>query len=140
MRHAAYIYGIFCVSVIVGFAAYFLSIFTLIGLDKWLHLSLTTGKVIVYFFVFLPVMIGLYYFIRSIKAYKDNGMPEGFKGWRYYLVITGFFAFVLGALPVLIMILNPTIVSMSGISLGLGITVSFFLTLPAMVGIKNYNS
>ncbi len=134
VKYAVYIYGLLCVSSTIGLAIYFVSIFMLTSFINLV--PVTAQKIFIYIFIFLPILAGLLYFIRAIKKSKNNGLPIGFKGWRYTLAGIGFATLIVGVIPTIFMVLNPTPGSASGVGLGMGLIVSFMLTLPAMAGIK----
>lgn len=134
MKYAVYIYGVFCVSSTIGLAIYFVSIF---ALTSFVNLApVSAQKILIYIFISLPILAGLIYFIRAIKKSKNNGLPINFKGWRYALAGIGFATLIVGTIPIIFMVLNPTPGSASGVGFGIGLIVSFMLTLPAMAGIK----
>lgn len=133
MKFAAYLYGLFCVSASIAFAAYFPSLFALKVIGKFIPIPKFAEHFVVYLFLAIPLILALLFFIRSVLKLKINGVPENFSGWRYISTALGFIVLVLGASPVIISLLSkPATGSMSGIPLGLGFIFSFFLVLPGM--------
>lgn len=132
MRLGAYVYGLACLSLGIGLASYFASIFLLQSVVRFVPVS--AEKMVVHIFVAIPFVIAFSYFVSRAWKVKKHGIPEAFKGWRYLFTILGFAALMVGMILTIVWLTSAaTTGGQSGIPFGLGMGASMILAIPAMI-------
>jgi len=131
MKNIAYIYGHFCISLVVFLAVYFITLFAAAPFSE--HLTGLLSTLVVYSLYAIPICLASTYFLWNIIWLRKNEIPPNFRGWRYLCVCFSFAILLLGAFFTFIPMLLATPGSaMSGVPLGIGIVFSCLFVLPAM--------